>query len=54
MLKEFAWKAFEKTGDVGFYMFYREVDLINTGFHEEARADGGVAANNSVPASVPV
>ncbi len=26
MLKEFAWRAFENTGNIDSYMFYREVE----------------------------
>ncbi|HPD01552.1 MAG TPA: YqzL family protein [Acetivibrio sp.] len=26
MLKEFAWKMFEKTGDISMYMFLKEIE----------------------------
>ncbi|WP_094184738.1 YqzL family protein [Acetivibrio straminisolvens] len=26
MLKEFAWKAFENTGDITTYMFFKEIE----------------------------
>ena len=54
MLKEFAWKAFENTGNVDVYMFYREVDERGKALAEKKVAVDEVATSNSIHNIFPI
>ncbi|MCX7710305.1 MAG: YqzL family protein [Clostridia bacterium] len=45
MLKEFVWKTFENTGDVNYYMFYREIEEKNRKMSESSAADEAAVSN---------
>jgi len=40
VLKDFIWKAFEDTGDINSYMFYREIDRSEEGLFKKNNAAG--------------
>ena len=48
MLKEFVWKAFEKTGNVEFYMFYREIQEKSSRICESELSIEETAVMNSL------
>ncbi|MCX7842639.1 MAG: YqzL family protein [Clostridia bacterium] len=48
MLKDFAWKAFEKTGSVEGYMLYREIQLGNNVLTEINVVEDEVAISTSL------
>ncbi|AUS96392.1 YqzL family protein [Clostridium thermosuccinogenes] len=45
MLKEFAWSAFEKTGSVDAYVFYKEIEAHDKIQENNALAKEEVAAS---------
>lgn len=47
MLKEFAWKAFESTGNIDVYMFLKEIEEKNKVDEETMLAKDEVAISNS-------
>lgn len=46
MLKEFAWSAFEKTGNIDAYVFYREIQERNSQISETKAAEQEVAISS--------
>jgi len=46
MLKEFAWKAFECTGNIDSYIFYREIEEKNKVMAERKIAEEEAAISN--------
>ncbi|HEX9062484.1 MAG TPA: YqzL family protein [Clostridia bacterium] len=48
MLKEFVWKAFEATGDVDTYMFFREIEERDKVTKERNAAHEEAAISNAV------
>ncbi len=47
MLKEFAWKAFESTGNIDSYIFLKEIEEKNRIAEETMAARDEVAISNS-------
>ncbi|OPZ90977.1 MAG: hypothetical protein BWY74_02126 [Firmicutes bacterium ADurb.Bin419] len=47
MLKEFAWKAFESTGNIDTYIFLKEIEEKNRIFEETAvaRDEAAISSN---------
>lgn len=46
MLKEFAWNAFEKTGSIDAYVFYKEIEANSRMQEENFLAKEEVAVSN--------
>ncbi|HHV29677.1 YqzL family protein [Acetivibrio mesophilus] len=46
MLKEFAWKAFESTGDITTYMFLKEIEAKTKAANETELARDEVASTH--------
>jgi len=46
MLKEFAWSAFEMTGSIDAYVFYKEIEAQNRVQEDNLLAKEEVAASN--------
>lgn len=47
MLKDFAWKAFESTGDIEAYKFYKEIEASSNLSEEVKIAEEEAATTNS-------
>jgi len=39
MLKDFAWQMFKKTGNIEFFLQYKNLDRMNRDFSTEAASD---------------
>jgi hypothetical protein len=46
VLKEFAWKAFENTGNIDSYIFLKEIENKNMAFSERKKAEEEAAISN--------
>jgi len=46
MLKDFAWKAFESTGDIEAYKFYKEIEQKSKLLNETKIAEEEAATTN--------
>ncbi len=49
MLKDFVWKAFEATGDIDAYMFFKEIDKREKPAKQKNISQGRVAINKWAP-----
>jgi len=47
MLRDFAWKAFESTGDIETYKFYKEVQKNPSAISETKMAEEEAATTNA-------
>lgn len=45
MLKEFAWKAFEYTGNIDAYIFFKEMEARNKPLNERETAEEKIAVS---------
>lgn len=46
MLKEFVWRAFEYTGNIDAYVFFKEIETKNKALKETNAAEEEVAISN--------
>lgn len=47
MLKDFAWKAFENTGNIDAYVFFREIEEHHRIAAEKQSEEDGVSVNKA-------
>lgn len=48
MLKDFAWNSFEHTGNIDFYIFYREINERNRAEDERIIAEAEAATSKNL------